>query len=37
MASQYANLPIELSADYDNARDAIFRALEQDGKGLRTA
>ena len=30
MVSQYANLPIELSADYGKARDAIFRALEKD-------
>ena len=29
MASQYANLPIELSADYDTARNTIFRALEK--------
>ena len=30
MAAQYANLPIELSADYGQTRDAIFRALEKD-------
>ena len=31
MASQYANGPIELPADYRSARDAIFRALEKAG------
>ena len=30
IASQYANHPIELPADYGHARDVIFRALEKD-------
>lgn len=30
MDSQYANRPVELAADYGQARDAIFRALEKD-------
>ncbi|MGE4095649.1 MAG: threonine synthase [Candidatus Binatia bacterium] len=29
MASRYANKPIELPAEYDKARDAIFRELEK--------
>lgn len=29
IASQHANCPIELQADYDTVRDAIFRTLEQ--------
>ena len=28
VASRYANRPVELTADYEHARDAIFRALE---------
>lgn len=30
MDSQYANRPVELAADYGQAREAIFRALEKD-------
>lgn len=29
MASRYANRPVELPAEYDRAREAIFRALEK--------
>ncbi|MBI3800657.1 MAG: threonine synthase [Deltaproteobacteria bacterium] len=29
MAARYANQPVELPADYDKARDAIFRVLEK--------
>jgi threonine synthase len=34
MASRHANLPIELPADYDKARDAIFRVLEEKQKSM---
>ncbi len=32
MASRHANRPVELPADYSQARDAIFRVLEKQGK-----
>jgi threonine synthase len=31
MASRYANHPVELPASYEQARNAIFRALEKQG------
>jgi hypothetical protein len=29
MASRYANRPVELPVEYNQAREAIFRTLEQ--------
>ena len=37
IASQSANKPIESAADYQNARDAIFGALEQRQRSMAKA
>jgi threonine synthase len=34
MTARYANRPVELAADYGQAREVIFRALEQHQEGL---